>query len=874
MRPIKLVMSAFGPFSKETTIDFDAIGSDGLFLISGDTGSGKTTIFDAICYALYGESSGNQGRTSRSFRSDYASGDTDTSVSLTFRQHGKEYRIVRKAEYEREKLKGTGTVKVPALAELTDLESNSTTYGTNNVNNAVKEIIGLNKDQFNQTVMIAQGEFLKILSAKSDERKKLFQTIFSTGDYDKIRIRLGEKNSDLAKRKEFIRSSISASLESLILPPDYERQNEFEIAISDIEYPESIIGEAELLVSLNSSEMEMLHNELDKLTSELIVLSNSIREAEDINADFESLSGLKKEAQDLLSEKDSIDVLRGRVVKAAAASNVYVYKAVLDKTRKEFADIEEDISDDETQIEELTTHLEEIKDKLTDPRLSEANVESLKNKALINSKAADLIEQFIKKKKEYDILWERYNQCVENNRKCTEYSIEIRDKYFRYQYGYIASELQDGRPCPVCGSLSHPSPAIYDGSLITQKMLDEADQKKNQAAEMLNEVTINITSLNGIKDDLEKQITECSTDADSDPELLRSNAEELMEESTSVFNELHDLNESFNDINKNLENLKAGYSKDLTRKKELSERLKREEEEFRSALFINGFQSEEEFAGYITDPDSLKSMNDRISDYDLRVNSVSQKINETENRVAGKTVINTEQMNCQYSELQSKRSEKETQYVRKVADHNTNKNALDNLRKYYSQYSDIRNEWTIVNDLYESVAGLKTSARGKISFETYVQQYYFKKVINAANIRLRDLTDGMFVLRCKQEAPNLRSQTGLDLEVFDRGTGQWRDVVTLSGGESFMASLALALGLSDVVQAENGGIRLDSMFIDEGFGTLSEGVLQQAINMFEKLADGKRMIGIISHVNELKDRIEKQIIVKKGISGSEIIMDI
>ena len=203
-----------------------------------------------------------------------------------------------------------------------------------------------------------------------------------------------------------------------------------------------------------------------------------------------------------------------------------------------------------------------------------------------------------------------------------------------------------------------------------------------------------------------------------------------------------------------------------------------------------------------------------------------------------------------------------------------NETVLSSITEKYKEYDKVTKEWTLLNDLYETVAGIKATSRGKISFEAYVQQYYFKKVIHAANIRLRDLTGGSFLLRCKQEAANLRSQTGLDLEVLDRNTGLWRDVSTLSGGESFMASLAMALGLSDVVQSENGGIRLDSMFIDEGFGTLSEGVLQQAVNMLEKLADGKRMIGVISHVSELKDRIEKKITVKKGISGSEITINI
>ena len=211
MRPCKLVMSAFGPFARSTELDFEIIGSEGLFLITGDTGAGKTSIFDAICFALYGESSGNQGRTSKSFRSDYASDDTETTVEFTFRHKGNLYKVFRRAEYTRKKYKGEGTVKVPGQAELTDFQTGKIVSGITNVNSAVKDLIGLNKDQFNQTVMIAQGEFLKILNAKSDDRKRLFQTIFKTGIYEELKDRLYEKNTNARDRKNQIKQIIDHS---------------------------------------------------------------------------------------------------------------------------------------------------------------------------------------------------------------------------------------------------------------------------------------------------------------------------------------------------------------------------------------------------------------------------------------------------------------------------------------------------------------------------------------------------------------------------------------------------------------------------------------------------------------------------------------
>ena len=254
--------------------------------------------------------------------------------------------------------------------------------------------------------------------------------------------------------------------------------------------------------------------------------------------------------------------------------------------------------------------------------------------------------------------------------------------------------------------------------------------------------------------------------------------------------------------------------------------------------------------------------------YDRDRISAAAKLEELNSRLKGRERADIEKIEAVLDESAERRAAARAEFTAEQSRAERNARALSMLRSLFEEYAGCRDEWSIVNDLYSSVAGRKSSPRGKISFEAYVQQYYFKRVVAAANNRLRDLTEGMFTLRCRQEAMDQRSQGGLDLDVLDRETGQWRDVSTLSGGESFMASLSLALGLSDVVQSENGGIRLDSMFIDEGFGTLSEGALRQAMGMLTRLADGKRLIGVITHVPEFRDRIEKQLIVTKRSTGS------
>ena len=289
-----------------------------------------------------------------------------------------------------------------------------------------------------------------------------------------------------------------------------------------------------------------------------------------------------------------------------------------------------------------------------------------------------------------------------------------------------------------------------------------------------------------------------------------------------------------------------------------------------SAISEAGFVSEEEYLSFRMGAEETDEIRSEIEEYDRQKTVVGARLEELRSRLNGMERLDTAELDARLAEAMEKRTEIRSRLSAAESRKDRNASALASLKQSFSEYAVCREEWAVVNDLYQSVAGLKRSARGRISFEAYVQQYYFKRVVAEANKRLSDLTEGMFTLRCKQEAMSLKSQGGLDLDVLDRETGQWRDVSTLSGGESFMASLSLALGLSDVVQSENGGIRLDSMFIDEGFGTLSEGALRQAMGMLNRLADGKRLIGVITHVPEFRERIDKQIIVTKRSTGSEL----
>ena len=874
MRPCKLVMSAFGPFARSTELDFEIIGSEGLFLITGDTGAGKTSIFDAICFALYGESSGNQGRTSKSFRSDYASDDTETTVEFTFRHKGNLYKVFRRAEYTRKKYKGEGTVKVPGQAELTDFQTGKIVSGIKNVNSAVKDLIGLNKDQFNQTVMIAQGEFLKILNAKSDDRKRLFQTIFKTGIYEELKDRLYEKNTNARDRKNQIKQIIDHSLSSIVIPESYDHKEELKNSISVSDLSETVLDEVNKLVSVEKESKSVLEKEMILNSEQLNKTTKELAEAYSVNNEFDSLEKNTNESVLLNERKDEIAILEEKILKADKAAEISVKKTIVEKTRNDYMENEKTISRTKKELEELKNAVESVNNKINAAKQNETEAIKKRIEADRFEHAAKLINEYLVQERYYESEWKRYESISEENRKNSDRSVMLRDQFFRYQYGYIAAELKEGIPCPVCGSLTHPHPAEFEGQFVTQEMLDKADHDRDESVRLLNEIKEKISIIKNDKDRISSEISEYGISIESDPEELFEKASSLRSEAQQAEELIAGLRAQASELSQRFDKTDAVFNNEKERKDKLYLQLIDDESEYFGSIIDNGFSSEEDYLSAICDHDELKQYKQTVNDYIFRKNSLTEKINELENILNGRKRIDVDELEKQIEIIKTIITEKQSEYMELNSSLRINETVLSSITEKYKEYDKVTKEWTLLNDLYETVAGIKATSRGKISFEAYVQQYYFKKVIHAANIRLRDLTGGAFLLRCKQEAANLRSQTGLDLEVLDRNTGLWRDVSTLSGGESFMASLAMALGLSDVVQSENGGIRLDSMFIDEGFGTLSEGVLQQAVNMLEKLADGKRMIGVISHVSELKDRIEKKITVKKGISGSEITINI
>ena len=448
----------------------------------------------------------------------------------------------------------------------------------------------------------------------------------------------------------------------------------------------------------------------------------------------------------------------------------------------------------------------------------------------------------------------------------------VKEAFFRSQSSLIAATLEEGKPCPVCGSLHHPAPAAARGESATRAQLDKAERSRAGAEREAREAMLEKARVESAFQEGKARIAELGFAAEEDAAALKARTAILRGEITETEKRHKQAGEALNAARlaaREAATRAEGAEKGLEEREK--ERLVREAA-FQSALGDNGFADEAAYRQAKMDEKAMNALELRIRAYDEQARSLTDRLAELAGKLEGKAPADLRALQAQVQAAEAERSrfaEAESSLGNRLAINRQSNRELLEAKKKKDRLGE---RWALVHELYCNVSG-QTSSRVKLSFEAYVQQFYFRQVIAAANKRLNVLTDGGFTLRCKEEAKNLVSQAGLDLDVLDRSTGVWRDVSTLSGGESFMTSLALALGLSDVAQARSGGVRLDSMFIDEGFGSLDEESLRQAMELLSGLAGGSRMIGVISHVGELKNRIDKKIIISKNLTGSSVTIE-
>lgn len=913
MRPIKLIMSAFGPYASKTVLDLGELGTNGLYLITGDTGAGKTTIFDAITFALYGEASGDN-RESTMFRSKYANAETPTEVELTFVYAGKEYYIKRNPEYERPKTRGEGFTTEKANAELHYPDGRVVTK-LREVDRAVEDIMGIDRNQFTQIAMIAQGDFLKLLLASTDDRKKIFQKIFRTRCYYVLQERLKSESGKLGREYETISASIQQYINGIVCDEDDVLSIKVRNAKAEMCSTEETLELLSMLIANDKEEEAKLDDEqknigksLEEITAILTKhetwskARKSLEKSEsDLCAALAALEILKTNLQSEEANKPKVEDIRNQI--AAIEAEIPEYQELDNKIKERAAlqkgtdKLSDELNTAKVKLESLKKEIKALSEErktLEKADKEKAELEAKKHKEEDKRKALKDISKELKALEKLDKQLKKDQETYSELAKAVQLKDEAYHRLFKQyldeQAGIIAETLVDGTPCPVCGSTNHPIKAVKAENAPTKEQLDEskstyeaaqkkaqiasekaaktkgqADEKRGSVLLMLNEVFGNVT-IDDADELINDKIAEIATVLEEVQNAIdgqqkkidrRDEIDELLPKKNK---ERDDLINSISENDKTLSGNNATLISLKTRIDELVEKLKYESEkkskEVKKAL--QGEQKKLEDA-YKAADDAVKSQNEKIAGF-------KAAIKEAENTLADAKEIDEESIKAKQKELKSRNSEidakKKVINARKAA----NESAEKEIKAKSAEAIAVEAKWSWVKALSNTANG-NISGKEKVMLETYIQMTYFDRIIARANTRFMVMSGGQYELKRRKEAENNRSQSGLELDVIDHYNGTERSVKTLSGGESFKASLSLALGLSDEIQSSAGGIKLDTMFVDEGFGSLDDESLDQAMRALQNLTEANRLVGIISHVTELKERIDKQIVVTKEKSG-------
>ena len=880
MKPIQLVLSAFGPYVERTVIDFSALGEEGLFLIAGDTGAGKTTIFDAISFALYGEASGGkEKRKSKSFHSDYVSDQTETYVELTFRHRGETWWIRRNLEYQRPaKKKKDGmetTTRQAADAQMRNEDTGEEILRMDDVNRRVRELLGLTQDQFTQTVMIAQGDFLKILTASSDDRKKLFRDLFHTNLYVDLQSRLQEKNRACADEQKALEQVI-LSAEGKIDPEAEFAEREILLSYcGQIQHTDALCALLARLIEQEKAAQEQARAQKKEAADQIGALIAAVTEGERVNRDFADWESKRARLAALTAGQGEIDAQRAALAAARRAQQLETDEALMRRTRRDMDAQRAALSEAQAALEQAEKALPEAETRMKEAESRGGEIHALLAQAKQMEDCLPVLGEVERLKAALDTQKRELQRLTADSSRAQAAYTAAQNSYYLSQAGLLARELKAGQPCPVCGSTAHPCPAQITPETVTRQALEQAAKRRETAEKAQSDAATRLAANRAALDEREDRLRALKIGADETRQRLAARIDAAHQAAADRQQEIDAARSAYQALDKRKTAAQSAVDAAQKQLAALEKDLRAQTEAFEQKRAAHGFEDEASYRLAKRTNADIERLDREIRNYDEQKRTLAAQTHELEDKLSGRQKTDLAALQNRRAaalDRQAKAENAEKAMVRKLTLHES---AEREIRQANAAIQKKRGKWQIIQELYTCCAGIAAgNPRAKLTFEAYVQQYYFRFVVAAANKRLTRLTDGMFTLRVMREAANRVSQSGLDLEVLDRSTGQARDVSTLSGGESFLASLALALGLSDAVQSQSGQIRMDAMFIDEGFGSLDENALRSSIDVLLELADGKRLIGIISHVQELEERIDKQIVVTKTPNGSTVRMNV
>ena len=921
MRPLKLTMSAFGSYAGTQEIDFTRLGEQGLYLICGDTGAGKTTIFDAITYALYdAPSGGGEGRadalrSSKMLRSMYAAPSVPTYVELTFVHQGLKYIIRRSPAYMRPKQRGTGLMEEKPSAELT--LPDGTVVADRSVNGRLISLLGLNREQFKQVSMIAQGEFRELLKADTDKRITLFRDLFGTEKFSRLQERLAQDAADQKRICDEHRQLIRDALRTIECPPSHEKV-ELVAALQEDELPPT---EADGLIAAFITHDEAAESQINQELSRLSSASTELARRQELGLQR------KKAAQDmveaerkLLADKEKLHCAEEALAQAKARQAegaLHLQKAsalealMPDYDRREDClrqakALESHISKGQADSMKLLASIAEMEKKVCSSKEELSALVGAAAQSERKRQAAEEIQRRLEDiaamMKEYDALMTArttvsrrltlWQQAVNDTSSAQAEYHRLSSAWFSQQAGHLAKErLTPGSPCPVCGSLDHPKPARLPEEAVEKSAVDLAEQQRDRAQQTEAKAHREFEVAQADAKQREAQLLKRGADLlqVEDVDALAAAAAErsislsaLQADAEAQYRQAKQQATRYELLSRELPPLETSLAEHKARSSELNASLSAQE------ATLKALRSQAEtLSSALAFPDK-KAAQQHIQLLRHHAETIEQAITQADTahreasgavraqqgqyeafrlQLASLPLIDLAEIETRLKEMQERIASLTRIQRDLIIRLGRNRSAQEKISSARAALSreDIRLAW--LTELARTANG-RLEGKEKVMLEAYVQMAFFERILLHANRRMKAMSRGQYELVRAASADNKRSQSGLELNVRDYVNGTERSVASLSGGEAFLASLSLALGMSDEIQSQEGGIELDVLFVDEGFGSLDEELLRIAIGTLQSLSENRRMVGVISHVAELRERIDRKIVVTKGSDGA------
>ena len=934
MRPLRLTLSAFGPYAAETTLDLEKLGKGGLYLITGDTGAGKTTLFDAITYALYDHSSSGI-REGSMLRCKYADDKTPTFVELEFEVHGVRYTVRRNPEYQRPKTRGEGMTTEKADATLTYPDTRPPVTKAKDVTAAVQEIIGLDYNQFSQIVLIAQGQFTKLLNASTEERSRIFRKLFRTQRYAQLQERLQAEAAALNQQRTAQNAKLDSLLGGLQFSPE-DPDAEALRALCAQTVPETALALLDALTARQAAALEEAGTALHTTEAQLNTVQQQLgaaaqaqrlaqqlatRQAE-LAAAKPALDAARAEADRHAGDAAQLDALTAQVTQAQSALAAYDALDTLCRQQTEARDAAQlaaaQAHKRRTQLDSLNAALAAAETELAALADAGTRLLALQNHSTQLCQRGEALAKLEQRLAECQRQAKAAHKAQESYRAAAAAQDEARARqntleraFLDAQAGLLAESLVEGAPCPVCGSTHHPARALLPHTAPTQAQVEAARQAAAAADRQAQTASVAaqsaLAAANEAKTSLRRDAETLLPERFTAPEgtvpltfALMTNV--LAEETAALQTEQADCTAQCRQADADcrrkaqleadrqaktrqrpaLEQAAAEADRSAAAQNASADALESQIAERRAALpyprradaqaALDKLEADRRTlrTGMDTAQRKLKQAEQSVAAAEAAVEALTAQQTAAQKELPARSAEElTAQLTAQQTELTAAREALRSREKQLSAQLLPNRKTAAQYRAAAEARQTLESRWQWVSALAATAGGTLTSKQ-KIKLEAYIQMNYLDRILRYANTRLMQMTAGQYELE-RIGAENQRSQSGLDLGVIDHYNGTRRSVKTLSGGESFKASLALALGLSDEVQSSAGGIRLDTLFLDEGFGSLDEESLELAIRVLSGLTEGDRLVGIISHVGALKDRIDQQVVVHKARTGGSTV---